>query len=182
MKSQKTYRPEKEAIVEEFRRIVSGSPLAILVENRGLTVDRMAELRRRLRPERARLRVAPNRLLLHAARNTPAEALKPLLRGPTALVVGDGDPVETARVVVQFGKETQMLAAKGGVLEGRPLTAEDMQALAALPSKSVLQGQLVGVLASPLRGLVGTLQAKVASLLYVLKAVEQKKAGSAAAA
>ncbi len=182
MKTNKTYRPEKEAIVEEIRRDVEGSSFVFLAENRGLAVDRITELRRRLRTTRARVRVVPNRLFLQAVNGLPAAALKPALHGPTAMIAGSGDAAEAARVIAQFGKETQMIAAKGGVLEGRPISAAEIQALAALPSKPVLQAQLVGALAAPLRALAGTLQAKLTSLLYVLKAVEKKKAESSSAA
>lgn len=178
----KTYRPEKEAIVEEIRRDVTGSAFVFLADFKGVPVSRATELRRRLRPVRARVQVVPNRLFLKAVEGSPAAGLKPALRGSTAMIFGAGDPVETAKVLTAFTKETQLVAAKGGVLEGSVLSAADVAALAALPSKQTLQGMLVGALVAPLQSLVGVLNQKLASLIYVLKAVEEKKAKSAAQA
>lgn len=177
----RTYRPEKRAIVEEIRRRAADSSFVYLADFKGLTVARAAELRRRLRPLQARFQVVPNRLFLQAVRDLPTAALKPLLKGPTAIVTGSGDPVETARVLRDFAKEAQSGAAKGGWLEGATLSAADVAALAALPSKPQLQAMLVGTLAAPLRNVVGVLHQKLASLVYVLKAAEEKKGGAAAA-
>ena len=178
----RTYRPEKEAIVAEIRRGVSESAFVFLTDFKGLSVSRAAELRRRLRPAKARYQVVPNRLFLQAVKGLSAAELKPALRGSTAMVTGAGDPVETAKILAAFAKETQMAAAKGGVLEGAVLSAADMGALASMPGKKTLQAQLVGTLAAPMRNLAAALNQKVATLVYVLKAVEEKKARTAASA
>ncbi len=178
----RTYRPEKEAIVSEIRRGVSESAFVFLSDFTGLSVSRSAELRRRLRPVNARYQVVPNRLFLQAVQGLPAASLKPVLKGSTAMVTGAGDPVETAKILAAFAKETQMAAAKGGVLEGAVLSAADVSALASMPSRKTLQAMLVGTLASPMRNLASVLNQKVASLVYVLKAAEEKKAQTAVSA
>ncbi len=178
----KTYRPEKEAIVEEIRRGVSASSFVFLADFKGLSVARAAELRKRLRPLQARFQVVPNRLFQQAVRDLPAAALKPMLKGPTAMVTGRGDAVEIAKALRDFAKETQSGAAKGGCLDGALLSPAEVTALAALPGKSALRAMMVGTLAAPLRGFVGVLNQKLASLIYVLKAAEEKKGKAAPAA
>jgi len=104
------------------------------------------------------------------------------VRGQTAIVFGDGDAAEAARVIRQFVQETRQLSAKGGILQGRVMGPGDLEQLANLPSKEVLRAQLVGVLAAPMQRLAGVLRSKVASIVYVLKAIEDKKGGGANAA
>ena len=103
------------------------------------------------------------------------EDLSELLKGQTAMIYGDGDVVEIAKVIRKFTAQNEKPVVKGGLVEGKAVTAQDMVALAKLPSKDVLRAMLLGTLQAPSRNLAGVLHQKVASLVYVLDAVKTKK-------
>jgi large subunit ribosomal protein L10 len=102
-----------------------------------------------------------------------------VIRGPTAMIYGDGDAVAVAKVLKDFIKENEKPVIKIGGLQGQLLSRADVESLAALPSREILLGQVVGVIAAPMSRLIGALQQKAASVLYVLRAYAEKK-GSAA--
>ena len=170
-------RPEKAAMADEFRAWVEGSDYIFLADNLGLGMARTTALRARLRKVGGRYRVVRNRLFRRAFSEVAGAAPGDLL-GPTAVVVGQGDAAEVARALLDFVKEHDRPAVKAGVIEGRRLDAADVKALGSLPVKPVLQAMLVGTLAAPMTRLAGVLQQKVASLVYVLKAVEEKTSGA----
>jgi large subunit ribosomal protein L10 len=104
-----------------------------------------------------------------------------LLKGPTAVVFGADDVAETAKALKAFAAANdKMPVVKGGWMDGRALNAADVEILATLPSKKVMQGMLVGTIAAPMSNLVGVMSQKLASLVYVLNAVKEKKEGGAA--
>lgn len=173
-KGAKRVRPEKEAHLAELRQTVAGSSYLLLADYTGLNSSNTAALRGRLRGVGARMRVAPNRLLRDAVADAGA-GFRDMLRGSTAVVTGEGDVVEVSKALAQFNRETKMPVLKGGLLEGRLLTAADVVELANLPAKPVLQAMFLGVLVAPMRNLAGVLHQKLASLMYVLKAIEDKK-------
>ena len=180
-KGAKRVRPEKQAQLEEIRDRVAASPYVLLADYTGLNSGMTSDLRGRLRKAGARMQVVPNRLFRKAVQ-AQGEALQEFLKGSTAMVTGGGDVVEIAKTLFQFHKENKMPVLKAGAFEGRVLTAEDVAALAALPPKPVLQAMFLGTLVAPMSGLVGVLQQKLASLVYVLKAVQDKKQAAGAPA
>jgi large subunit ribosomal protein L10 len=173
-------RPEKASIYAEIRRKVSESPFVILADYRGLNVLKMQDLRRRLRGANANIQVVKNRMFRHVAGELGVRVEDPTLSGPSAMVYGKGDVVSVAKVLKDFIKENDKPKIKAGAMQGTLLTAQDVQSLAALPSRETLLSMVVGTIAAPMSGLVGVLNQKVASLLYVLQAVKEKKEKEAA--
>lgn len=171
-------RPEKEAMVGELRSRLAAATYLFLADYRGMNSGRTMELRRRLRKAGARFQVVPNRMFRKS--NDGHDVDPAALAGPTAMVVGTGDAVEVAKTLTGFAKEFEKLAIKGGALEGRRLSAEDIRSLARLPAKPVMQAMLLGTLAAPMSRLVGVFSRKLASLVYVLQAVAEKKEKAAA--
>lgn len=179
-KGARRVRPEKESQRVEIQNRVAASAYVLLADYTGLNSSRTTELRSRLRKVGARMQVIPNRLFRESVKAKGPD-LRAFLKGATAMIVGSGDVAETAKTLVQFHKECKMPVMKAGVFEGRILSAADVHTLSALPSKKVLQAMVVGTMAAPMSGLVGVLQQKLASLVYVLKAAQEKKGQSAAA-
>ena len=171
-------RPEKKSIVDELRSKVSSSSFVILADYRGLSVAKTDELRRRLRGVSAQFQVIQNRLFRLVAKELAFTGFEDSIKGPSAMVFGQGDVVQAAKVLRDFIRENEKPVIKLGAMEGTALSAADVTQLAGLPSKQELYAMLVRTLAAPMTQLVGVLQQKVASIVYVLKAVEEKKGKS----
>lgn len=173
-------REEKGRVIEEVRGTLGRSSIAIVTHYRGLTVKEMTLLRRKIRDVGAEYRVIKNTLARRAAGGDSFEGLNGILTGPTGLATSH-DPVAIAKVLTEFAKTHPKLQVVGGVMEGRALSVEGIQALAKLPSRDVLLGQLVGVLAAPMRGLVTVLAALPGGLVRALDQIRQQKEQAAAA-
>jgi large subunit ribosomal protein L10 len=169
-------RPEKEAMAVALREQLDGSEYALMVDYRGLSVEQFADLRARLHGVRARCHVVRNAILEKVAGQAGRPLGSEALVGPTALVTGSGDVTAAAAVLRDFARANEKPAMKGGLLGTAILSAADVVAMANLPPRLMLLGQLVGTVAAPMSRLAGVLGRKVSSLLYVLKAVEEKKA------
>src|SRR5919198_2422196 len=138
---------QKAEVVEEVASQIQEAEAVFAVDYRGISVPQAAELRARLTDAGARFRVVKNTLTLLAADKAGAEDLKALLEGPTAFtfVAPDGGDVAlAAKALAQFKREHDVLDFKGGLMGGETLTVEQLQALARLPARDVLHGQLVG--------------------------------------
>jgi large subunit ribosomal protein L10 len=167
-------REQKEAVVEEVATQIKESEAIFAVDYRGISVPQAAELRTKLNEAGARFRVVKNTLTELAADKAGVETLKQHLEGPTAFtfVVADGGDVAlAAKALAQFRREHEVLDFKGGLMNGDPLTAEQIQALARLPARDVLHGQLVGMIASPITGLVRGLNSLIAGLAIQLRQI-----------
>jgi large subunit ribosomal protein L10 len=167
-------REQKTAVVEEVAAQIQESEAVFAVDYRGISVPQAAALRERLTEAGARFRVVKNTLTLLAADKAGAEPLKGLLDGPTAFTFvtpEDGDIALAAKALAQFKREHNLLDFKGGLMNGEPLTAEQIAELARLPARDVLHGQLVAMVASPITGLVRTLNALIAGLAIQLKQI-----------
>jgi large subunit ribosomal protein L10 len=181
-------RDQKAAAIEEVAAQIQESEAVFAVDYRGISVPQAAELRVKLNEAGARFRVVKNTLTLLAADKAGADALKEVLEGPTAFtfVTADGGDVAlAAKALAQFRRETELLEFKGGVMNGEVLTAEQIGELSRLPSLDVLHGQLVGVIASPITGLVRGLNALIAGLAIQLQKIADEgllPAGEAPAA
>jgi large subunit ribosomal protein L10 len=162
---------EKTLMIEDLVKRVNASPFLFVVDYSGLTVPRWEELRKRLRGAGAEIHVFKNNLVRKAAEKAgyPSQ-IGDALTGQTALVTGDQDVCAAAKVMKTFAKEFEKPKLKGGVLDGNLLTADGINSLADLPSKEVLQSQLLGVLQAPASKLVRLLNEPAASLARVLKA------------
>jgi large subunit ribosomal protein L10 len=168
-------REQKAAAIAEIADQINESGAVFAVDFRGISVPQAADVRTRLRDADATFRVVKNTLTERAADQVGAEALKPLLAGPTALTFVRGDVATAAKAIAGFNRETQLLAFKGGLMDGDPLDAEQIVAISRLPSREVLYGQLVGVVASPITGVVRTLNALIAGVAIALQQVREKK-------
>lgn len=167
-------RPEKQSIYEEISARINGSSFVLVAEYRGLKVEQFSELRRQLRKSGARMQVVKNRFLRLITRDKGWSGLEPSLKGQSAIVTGT-DVVQAAKAIKQFNSTGGLPVMKAGVLGDMILTSAQIDALADLPSREVLLGQVVGTVAAPLTRLVGVLKQKVSTIVYVLKAIEEKK-------
>jgi large subunit ribosomal protein L10 len=176
-------REQKAAVIEEIRGQIEASEAVFAVDYRGITVAQVAALRDKLRDADTKLRVVKNSLTERAAGEAGAEALKPLLRGPTALALVQGDVAIAAKALSDAHRQLggTILEFKGGVLNGSALTAADVQSIARLPSRDVLTAQLVGTVAAPLTGLVRTLNALIQGVAIQLQAIVDQRQTEGAA-
>ena len=167
-------RLEKKAIVDEMGARIAPATFLFVADYRGLKVEQFSELRRQLDKAGARVLVVKNRLFKQVDRDRGWTKLDESLRGQSAIVTGT-DVVQTAKVLAQFAEANGVPKIKAGMLGDAYLSPADAAALARLPSRETLYAMLVGALAAPMSRLVGTMRQKMSSLVYVLKAVEEKK-------
>jgi large subunit ribosomal protein L10 len=164
-------RDQKAAVVDEIAGQIQAADAIFAVDYRGLSVSQAAELRAKLRDADARFRIVKNSLSERAADKAGADALKPLLEGPTALTLVHGDAALAAKALNDTARTLNILEFKGGLMDGNALTADDVRSIARLPSREVLNAQLVGTIAAPITGLVRTLNALIAGLAIQLKSI-----------
>jgi large subunit ribosomal protein L10 len=170
-------REQKAAAVEEVATQIQESEAVFAVDYRGISVPQAAELRVKLNEAGARFRVVKNTLTQLSADKAGAEPLKELLVGPTAftfVAAEGGDVALAAKALAQFRRETEALEFKGGVMGGEAISAEQIAALSRLPARDVLHGQLVGMIASPITGLVRGLNALIAGLAIQLQQIAEQ--------
>jgi large subunit ribosomal protein L10 len=167
-------REEKAVVIEEVASQIKEAQAIFAVDYRGLSVKQAADLRGRLIEIDANLRVVKNTLTERAADQVGAEPLKQFLEGPTAFTFVNGDPVLAAKALAQFRREAQLPQFKGGWMDGKELTIADIEALSKLPSLDVMHGQLVGMIASPLAGLVRSLNALLSGIAIALGQIAEQ--------
>ena len=164
-------RDQKAAVVEEIAQQLQAAQAVFAIDFRGLTVAQAADLRAKLRGQDTKFQVVKNSLSERAADQAGADALKPLLVGPTALAFVRGDAALAAKALSDTARALRLLTFKGGLLDGATLTAEDVVSIARLPARDVLHAQLVGTVAAPISGLVRGLNALIAGLAIALKQI-----------
>jgi large subunit ribosomal protein L10 len=162
-------RDQKAAVIEEVTVQLQEAQAVYAVDYRGTSVPQAAELRTRLRDADSRFRVVKNTLTERAADKAGAEALKAYLEGPTALVFVQGDAAVAAKALADFRRTSGLLRFKGGWMGGDVLSAEQVDAIAKLPSRDVLYGRLVGMVASPLTGLASAMGGLIGGLARQLQ-------------
>jgi large subunit ribosomal protein L10 len=162
-------RDQKAAVIEEMTTQLQQADAVYAVDYRGISVPQAAELRTKLRDIDTRFRVVKNTLTERAADNAGAEALKEYLEGPSALVFVSGDAAAAAKALADFRRASGLLAFKGGWMNGDALTADQIEAIAKLPSREVLYGRLVGMVASPLTGLATAMNGLISGLARQLQ-------------
>jgi len=168
-------RDEKEAAVKEISSELESAGAIFAVDYRGISVPQAAELRSKLRDSDASFSVVKNRLAKRATDGTDAAAaLDEHLVGPTALTFVRGDAVVAAKTISDFIKANDVLAYKGALMDGATLAPEQFNAIAKLPGVEILRGQLVGLAASPLSGVVRTLNQLLAGLAQQLGQVAEQ--------
>lgn len=162
-------RAKKVEVVDSLRHVFQEAGVVVVTHYQGLSVAEITELRRGMREVGARFRVTKNRLAKIALADTPYASLGELFTGPTA-VAFSSDPVAAPKAAVTFAKRNEKLVIIGGALAGNLLSAEQVRALADLPSIDELRARLVGLLTTPASRLVGVLQAPGAQLARLLAA------------
>ncbi|MDP9384274.1 MAG: 50S ribosomal protein L10 [Actinomycetota bacterium] len=164
-------RQQKAAVIDEVAGQITASEAVYAVDYRGISVPDAAELRTRLRDADASFRIVKNTLTELAADQAGAEDLKPFLVGPTAIAFVRGDAAAAAKALTDLGRTTGTLAFKGGLLNGQALTVEQIGDIARLPTREVLIGRLVGMVASPLTGLATSLNGLIGGIARQLQAI-----------
>lgn len=165
----------KEQLVSELAERLASAKAAFLADYRGLNVEQVNKLRNELRAAGVEYRVVKNTLLRLASKGTSTECLDPFLAGPTAIAIAGQDPVAPAKILNEFAKANAKFELKGGALEGKALSVEDIKALAELPSREQLLARMLGSLSAPATNFVGVLAAIPRSLVQVLAAIQDKK-------
>ena len=157
---------DKERIVSELASDLRDADTLIVADYRGLTNKQLEALRDDLLQHGARFRIVKNTLTRRAAQEAGADALLVMLEGPTAIafIESGGDPAAVAKALATKAKETNVLTLRGGILEGKTLSGEEVDRLATLPPLEVLRGQLVGAIVAPLTQLVALVNAPLRNL------------------
>ncbi len=168
-------RTDKQTEVEQLRQDFEKVKSAFLVDFRGMKVVDATELRRQVRKSQGMLKVVKNTLALLASKDLPLHALSDHFVGPTAIAYTYDDAVSLAKVLNNISKENPALVIKAGFLEGALIEAKRIQEVANLPTKAALQGQVVGLLASPLRRLLWVLNGTIQKFLVVLSEIQKSR-------
>ena len=167
-------REQKAAVVDEVAGQIKGADAIFAIDYRGISVKQAMDLRRQLSEAGAKFQIVKNRLTVRAADKAGAEDLKQLLEGPTAFAFVAGDPAVAAKAVATFRRQSGLLEFKGGTMAGEFLTAEQLDAIARLPARDMLNAQFVGVLASPITGLVRGLGSLISGLAIQLGQIQEQ--------
>jgi large subunit ribosomal protein L10 len=170
---------KKQESIKQIEEILSRCTIAIATDYRGLKVADMSDLRRKLRASSTEYHVVKNTMARFAAEKVGKESLKELLQGPTALALGYGEVTEPAKALAEYIQASKLpLTIKGAILGDRLLKPEEVTQLATLPPKEVLMSKLLGILNSPITGLIVTLNANLRSLVNVLDARRRQLEGA----
>jgi large subunit ribosomal protein L10 len=163
---------DKERIVEELAAEFGAADTLIVADYRGLTNKQLESLRDELLPHGAQFRIVKNTLTRRAAEQAGADALLVMLEGPTAIafIEASGDPAAVAKALAQTARATNVLELRGAILEGKPLSGDEVDRLAKLPPVDVLRGQLVGAVVAPLTQLLALVSAPLRELLGLVEA------------
>jgi large subunit ribosomal protein L10 len=169
----------KERIVAELTERLRATETLIVADYRGLTMPQVDALRTELLTHGARFQVVKNTLTRRAAEEAGAEHLLALLEGPTAIAFleSDGDPAAVAKALRAAARETQVIELRGGVIQGRAMSADQVETLATLPSLDVLRGQVLGAITGPLMAILALFNAPLQNLIGLIDArIEQLQA------
>jgi large subunit ribosomal protein L10 len=177
-------RDQKEQVVDELTQRLKAADTMLVADYRGLTMPQIDELRTRLLESGARFTVVKNTLTRRAAEAAGADALLALLDGPSAIAFleADGDMVAAAKALADAARETHVLEIRGGIMQGRAVTAAEVESLAALPPADVLRGQVLGAIVAPLTALAGLLNAPLQNLVGLIDARIEQLGGEEAEA
>lgn len=165
----------KEQLVAELAEKMAAAKAAYLTDYRGINVEQANSLRGELLKAGVEYRVVKNTLLKLAIKGTDNECLNEQLNGPTSLTIVNDDPVASAKVLSEFAKKIEAFELKGGVLDGKLLSIDEIKALADLPSREVLLAKMLGSINAPVSNFVGVLAAVNRSLVQVLAAIKDQK-------
>jgi large subunit ribosomal protein L10 len=174
----------KEEVVDELTQRLKAAETLLVADYRGLTMPQIDELRTRLLESGARFTVVKNTLTRRAAEAAGADALLALLDGPSAIAFleAEGDMVAAAKALADIARQTHVLEIRGGVMQGRAMSAAEVETLATLPPEDVLRGQVLGAIIAPLTALAGLLNAPLQNLVGLIDARIEQLGGEEEAA
>jgi large subunit ribosomal protein L10 len=170
---------DKEKVVTDLTEKLRGAETMIVADYRGLTMPQIDALRTKLIENGAKFTVVKNTLSRRAAQAAGADALLALLEGPSAIafVEADGDAVAVAKALADSARDTKVLEIRGGVMQGRVITGDDVDQLAKLPPLDILRGQVIGAIIAPLSAIAGLINAPLQNLYGLIDArIEQLEA------
>jgi len=168
-------RAEKEELTQEYATTLAAAPNAFLLDYKGISVPQVTELRNRVRASGGEYRVVKNTLALRAIDSRALAALKEHFVGPTAVVWCDRDPVALAKALTDFAREVPVVHLKAGLVERRPIPAEQIKEIAQLPSREALIAKLLFLLQSPVTRLARVLAAVPQSFVAVLDQIRSQR-------
>jgi large subunit ribosomal protein L10 len=171
-------RREKGQVVSDLSERAKGFQAVVLTNYRGLSVEQLNQLRRRLRDEKISYHVVKNTLMKLASKGTDLEKLRDYFDGPTAIAISYGDPTLLAKILAEFIKSQPALEIKVGLIQGKVTTPEEVKSLATMPSREVLMAQVLGVIQMPGSQLVGVIQSALQQVLGVIQARVDQLASS----
>jgi large subunit ribosomal protein L10 len=166
---------DKQAVVEDLADKLSRAKVVIATDYKGLDVEEMNALRRKLREAGCEYQVAKNTLLKRASKDTDSSLLEDAFKGPSAIAINFDDPVAPAKVLTEFAKGNNKLEIKAGAMAGKALSLDDIKALSALPSREALLGQVLSVMNGVPTSFVRVLSGNISNLVNVLQAIKDKK-------
>ncbi len=168
-------RSEKQATIESYQEGMASAPHAFLVSFKGITVPQVTELRDKIRESGGKYEVVKNTLALRAVEGKGLEHFKDEFTGPTAVAYIGDDPVALAKALTTFRKEAPVIEFKGGLVDGKPVSPDDLEDIANLPSREELIAKLLFLLQSPITNMVRTLAAIPKGFVVVLDQIAQQK-------
>ena len=168
-------REQKVLETQSLKERLEKAKVMLFADYRGLKVREMNELRMKLRKEKSSLKVVKNRLMKRVLKEHGLEALEKYFTGPTALATSEVDPVVPAKTLIEFAKAHAKLSLKGGFLDGRVLSAREVDQLAKTPPREVLLARALASMNAPATNLAGVLAAIPRKVLYALNAIKEKK-------
>ena len=175
-------REQKAEEISELTQEIGKANNAFLIDFKGITVPQVTELRKQVRETKSGYVVVKNTLALIALKDSPIVAMREQFNGPTAIAFNANDAIVLAKALTKFAKDVPAVRFKGAMLNGLVVPAEQIQAIANLPSREELIAKLLFILQSPIRGLATVLQANIRNLTVVLDQIgKQKQAGEPAA-
>jgi len=173
-------REDKSAAISELGEGIGKATNAFVIAFKGITVPQVTELRRQVRETNSTYIVVKNTLALIAVKDSPLTALKDQFSGPTAVAYNTTDAVALAKALTKFAKDVPSISFKGAMLNGQIVPADQIQAIANLPSRQDLIAKLLFVMQSPIRGLATVLQANIRNLAVVIGQIAEQRGGSSA--
>jgi large subunit ribosomal protein L10 len=165
---------KKIEIVNDLGRFFTDAKVALVADLSGFTVAEITGFRRKLDADQAKCRIAKNTLIRIASKSGEFSELKGLAKGPSAIIVGYKDPVQPAKITVDYFKALKKGSVRGGVLDGQVMTADEVKSLADLPSKEQLLSSIMGGLDSGARGVAGCLAGVIRDIALLVEEVAKK--------
>ncbi len=165
----------KKEIVADLNNLFAEAKVAVVADLSGFTVAEISSFRRKLESDKAKCTVAKNTLVKIATKEGDFAALESIAKGPSAFIVGYQDPTQPAKITVNYLKELKKGTVRGGILEGKLITADQVKSLAALPSKEQLLSSIMGGLDSGARDVAGCLEGVIRNIALLVEEVAKKQ-------